>query len=121
MKRLSAIAVAVAMAVPPSAALADPAALETAFENTIVSTYPDGRTAKLWLQPGGTYRGEGRTGRRSSGQWRVNGEKICLRQSRPIPIPFAYCTHIRQGEVGASWTAKAVTGERIRVRVVAGR
>ncbi len=40
--------------------------LEPAFANTIVSTYPDGRTAKLWLERDGAYRGQSRkgTGRR---------------------------------------------------------
>lgn len=102
----------------PTAAQAE---LEPAFRNTIVSTYPDGRTAKLWLNRDGTYRAEGRRGKPSSGRWSVKNGKVCLKQSRPFPGPFSYCTPVRSGGVGTSWSAKAVTGEPIRVTVVSGR
>ena len=95
-------------------------ALRPAFDNTLVSTYPDGRTARLWLAEGGTYTGQGRRGGRNSGVWQVKGANICLRQRRPVPVPMTYCTPIVAGGVGTSWTAKAVTGERIRVTLVAG-
>lgn len=95
--------------------------LRPAFENTIVSTYPDGRQAKLWLNPDGTYAAEGRRHDRSSGHWKIRGERICLRQSHPPTLPFSYCTNVPSGGVGASWNAKAVTGEPIRVKLVAGR
>ena len=97
------------------------AGLEPAFRNTIVSTYPDGRTARLWLEPGGTYRGQGRRGGATAGSWVIDGANICLRQRRPIPVPVRYCTPVMRGDVGARWTAKAVTGETITVQLVAGR
>lgn len=115
---LSLAVLALAAYAPP--ALAD-ARLEPAFENTIVSTYPDGRKARLWLNPGGTYSAAGRTGRRSSGRWSVKGEQVCLRQRRPIPVPFTYCTRIVEGGVGTKWRGKAVTGEAIAIQLVAGR
>jgi hypothetical protein len=40
----------------PPVALAETSPLELAFSNTIVSTYPDGRKAKLWLNRDGSYR-----------------------------------------------------------------
>ena len=43
---------------------------------------------------------------------------MCLKQSRPFPAPFSYCTPLPSG---VSWTAKAVTGEPIRVRLVRGK
>ena len=95
--------------------------LEPAFSNTIVSTYPDGRTAKLWLNKDGTYRAQGRRGKPSSGRWTLKGERICLKQSRPVPGPFSYCTGVKRGGVGTSWSGKAVTGEPIKIRLVAGR
>lgn len=98
-----------------------PSPLEPAFANTVVSTYPDGRTAKLWLEPDGTYRGEGRRGKPSSGRWRLEGDRMCFRQSRPFPAPFSYCTPVVQGGVGAVWSGKAVTGEPIRIELVPGR
>jgi hypothetical protein len=95
--------------------------LEPAFHNTILSTYPDGRQARLWLDADGGYRAEGRRGDPSSGHWKVKGDKLCLKQSHPLPTPFSYCTHIHAGGVGTSWTGKAVTGEAIRITLIAGR
>ena len=95
--------------------------LEAAFSNTIVSTYPDGRIGKLWLEPDGSYSGLGRRGDSSSGRWKVKGERICFRQSRPIPIPFSHCAPMVDGDVGAVWGGKAVTGEPLAITLVAGR
>ena len=97
------------------------AALEAAFDNTVVSTYPDGRQAKAWLNRDGTWRGQGRSGKTNSGRWTLKGERVCLRQSRPVPVPLAYCTEVRPGGVGTTWTGKAVTGEAVRFELVAGR
>lgn len=109
------LALAAALAVSPA-----PPGLEAAFTGTVVSTYPDGRTAKLWLNRDGSYRGQGRRGRPSSGRWTLKGERICLRQSRPFPAPFAHCTRV-PADGATSWTDRAVTGERIHVELVAGR
>jgi hypothetical protein len=106
--------------VPAIARAASPhedTALQKAFTGTIVSTYPDGRKAKLWLSEDGAYEAAGRRGDRSNGRWSVKGEKVCLKQSRPIPSPFAFCT---PKPAGLEWTAKAVTGEAISVRLVSG-
>jgi hypothetical protein len=93
--------------------------LEPAFKGTIVSTYPDGRTARLWLAPDGTYRGEGRRKKPSSGQWTLKGEEICLRQSKPFPAPISYCTPLVTGST--SWSGRAVTGEPIKITLLPGR
>lgn len=95
-----------------------PDKLERAFGNTVVSTYPDGRTALLWLKRDGTYRAKGRHRTDSSGTWTLKGERMCLKQIKPIRAPFGYCT--RLPEADRVWTAKAVTGELIRVRIVRG-
>lgn len=95
--------------------------LDEAFSNTIVSTYPDGRQAELWLNKDGSYNAEGRRHDRSSGHWTMKGDKVCLRQSKPWAPPFSFCTPTFQGAVGSTWTAKAVTGEQVHVKLVAGR
>jgi hypothetical protein len=105
----------------PSVQASTPADLSPAFANTIVSTYPDGRKAKLWLNSDGTYRAQGRRGKPSSGKWTLKGEKICLKQKKPFAGPFSYCTAIKHGGVGTTWSGKAVTGEPISIQVVAGR
>lgn len=95
--------------------------LTPAFGNTLVSTYPDGRPARTWLLPDGRYEGQGRRGGRSSGRWSVRDGQVCFGQRRPIPVPRSFCTPIVRGGVGIRWTARAVTGETIQVRLVAGR
>lgn len=104
-----------------AAALAAAPAMGPAFTNTIVSTYPDGREAKLWLDPDGAYHGQGRRGDPSNGRWTVRRDKLCLKQSRPIPIPFSWCTPLLEPELGASRPGKSVTGEPIRIELRAGR
>ncbi|HEY2660016.1 MAG TPA: hypothetical protein VGI79_09865 [Caulobacteraceae bacterium] len=104
-----------------ASAMAAPSPVEQAFGNTIVSTYPDGRHGELWLKPGGTYTAKGRRGDPSNGHWSVKGDQLCLKQSRPIPTPFHYCTAVPRGGLGSTWSAKAVSGEPIRVKLVKGR
>jgi len=116
--RITLTALALAAAVPCLAAEAS--ALHETFGNTIVSTYPDGRHAELWLHPDGSYDAEGRKHDRSQGHWKVKGEKLCLKQSHPFSFPFSYCTPLMQGGIGTSWTGKAVTGEDIHIQLVRG-
>ena len=94
--------------------------VQEAFGNTIVSTYPDGRQGKLWLQPGGRYTAEGRRGDMSSGGWTVKGAKLCLKQAKPIGVPFSFCTPIPSSGLSGAWSAKAVSGEAITVKLVKG-
>lgn len=95
--------------------------VEAAFGNTVVSTYPDGRTGLLWLKRDGTYTAKGRRRTDSSGRWTMKGPQVCLKQARPVKVPMSYCTVIPENAVGAAWDAKAVTGEAIRVKIVRGR
>jgi hypothetical protein len=94
-------------------AAAAPAPLEKAFTSTIVSTYPDGRTAQLWMNPSGTYTSMGRRHDRHSGHWTLRGDKVCFRRGI-----FSYCTPI---PTESAFTTKAVTGETIQVRLAPGR
>ena len=91
--------------------------VQKAFGNTIVFTYPDGRTALLWLRPGGEFSGKGRRRLLYSGTWAEKGDKLCLKQSRPIPLPFSYCTPIPSGP---HWTGKAITGEPLTLKLLPG-
>jgi hypothetical protein len=113
------LAIAATMAPPVSAGAGG---LHPAFSNTIEMTYPDGRTARLWLEADGRYSGEDKYRRPSSGRWSVKSGKLCMRQKRPLPVPFSYCTPlVAPDEVGVSWLGRAVTGETLRIRLVAGR
>lgn len=114
-------AIAGALLLSGGAAGAQESRLAPAFGNTIVSTHPDGRTAKLWLNADHSFSAEGRAGNRSSGTWRLRGDRLCLTQRRPIPIPFSYCHAFPQVSVGGSWNDTASNGEAVVNRVVRGR
>ncbi len=115
---MKAMSLALGLAFAASPVLGAPASpLAPAFGNTVVSTYPDGRTALLWLRPDGSYAAKGRRRTPSSGTWSVKADKVCLKQLKPMRAPFSYCTPLPDGE---TWKAKAVTGEPITVRIVGG-
>ena len=99
-------------AAAPSPAQA-PSPVQKAVNSTIVSTYPDGRTAELWMDPSGTYTSMGRRHDRHSGHWTLKGDKVCFRRGL-----FSYCTPIPTEN---AFTTKAVTGETIQVRLAPGR
>ena len=86
-----------------------PAALQKAFTHTIVSTYPDGRIAKLWMDPSGTFTSMGRRHDRHAGRWTLKGDKVCFRRGLG-----SFCTPVPTEK---AFTTKAVTGETIQVRL----
>ncbi len=114
--KLVIVALCLAAATAASAAPV-PENVAKAFGNTVVSTYPDGRTALLWLSPDGTYAAKGRHRTSSNGLWAIKGEKMCLRQRSPLALPFSFCTPLPSS---TSWAAKAATGEPVTLRIVPG-
>lgn len=123
----AAFALTIGLFAAAAGARADQAAAPTvglvseAFGNTIRSTYPDGRTAELWLSADGSYTAEGRRHDPSSGRWKVKGQKLCLKQSRPIAAPFSYCVPVPATGMSAAWTGKAYTGEAIEIQLIKGQ
>ena len=115
----------IAGAVMAAALAASPApdVLNPAFNNTIVSVYPDGKRTFLWLHPNGAYDAQRANGQRTGGQWEIKGGKVCMTQKRPFYVPLAFCTAIppTSGGVGASWMAKGLKGEPVRHTLTAGR
>jgi hypothetical protein len=105
-----------------NAQAAEPAAdMHAAFGNTVVSTYPDGRSQKIWLHPDGTWDGLSRTGNALAGRWNMKGEKVCLRQTKPPTLPFSYCSAFPQHpDVGVQWTSKDIGGTPIRLTLEKG-
>jgi hypothetical protein len=92
-----------------------------AFGNTVKAQYPDGRFQRLWIRADGAWDAVGRRGKWSSGRWTQKGAKVCLKQSKPFPAPFKYCTDFPTGGgIGAVWTSRDMSGEPIRLTVVHG-
>lgn len=92
--------------------------LDLALGKVIVSTHPDGRKARLWLRRDGTYAAQSRAGNRSGGVWKVKGEKLCLSQRAPAPIPIAYCRPVPTETLGRPWRDKAVNGDQVSNEIV---
>jgi hypothetical protein len=108
-----------------AASAAEPArqgGVAAAFGNTVKALYPDGRYQWLWFNADGSWEAFGRRGKWSSGKWaQKDAGQVCLKQSKPIPIPLNYCTAFpATGGVGAVWTSKSLEGEPIKVTVVKG-
>lgn len=97
-------------------------ALQPAFNNTIVSVYPDGKSTRLWLHRDGTYDALRANGQRTWGTWQLKADKVCITQKRPFPVPLAFCTAIPpvKGGIGSSWMAKGLKGEPVRHTLTAG-
>ena len=92
-----------------------------AFGNTVISTYPDGRTLKIWLHADGTWDGLSRRNTPLAGRWSVKDEKVCLRQSKPPTLPMSYCTSLPPaGEPGVQWTGRDVVGRPIVLSLMKG-
>ena len=92
-----------------------------AFGNTVMSIYPDGRTQKIWLHPDGQWDGLGRDGKPLAGHWNMKGDKVCLRQSKPMTLPFSYCTAFpADPHIGVTWASRDFGGTPIRLTVVKG-
>ena len=118
MRIAASIVLAFALAGGPAVA-APP--IEAAFGNTVVVTFRDGRTQHIWLDADGAYTATGRRGQESGGRWRLNGDEICLRQLRPFPAPIVYCTRAPHDAANVVWTAKAIDGQPVKLRLTPGR
>lgn len=92
-----------------------------AFGNTVVSTYPDGTSQKIWLHPNGKWTGLSRSNGPLAGSWSVRGEKVCLKQSQPPTLPVAYCTALpASSQPGVQWASRDVAGRSITLSLMKG-
>ncbi len=102
-------------------AQAAPSGVAPAFGNTVISTYPDGRSQRIWISADGTWEGVNRRGKSIGGRWTVNGQKVCLRQTRPPTLPISYCTHFPEDSApGVQWSSKDLQGTPIQLTLHKG-
>ena len=99
-------------------AAAPSANVNAAFGNTVLTIDPDGRTRKIWLQPDGSWTGLSRRGLDLAGTWKVQGDKVCLKQSKPR-LPGSMCQALPT-DPGAIVEAKDPTGKKIQLKLVKG-
>ena len=100
------------------AASAPPESVKAAFGNTVLTIDPDGRSRKIWLQPDGTWTGLSRRGLDLAGKWTVQGDKVCLSQSKPHLFGTA-CEKF-PSEFGVGVEAKDPTGKTVQLKLVKG-
>jgi hypothetical protein len=108
-------------AAPMCARAADepPANVKAAFGNTLFTIDPDGRSRKIWLKPDGTWTGLSRRGLDLAGKWRMDGEKVCLSQSKPS-LPGSLCKALPGDlKVGGPETSDA-SGSTGKLKLVKG-
>lgn len=95
--------------------------VEAAFGNTVVSTYPDGTSQKIWLHPNGSWTGIARNNGPLAGSWSMRGEKVCLKQAKPPTLPVAYCTALpSNSQPGVQWASRDVAGRAITLSLKKG-
>jgi hypothetical protein len=92
MRALAPLLIAAVLGTPLCAHAADvpSASVKATFGNTLFTIDPDGRSRKIWLQPDGTWTGLSRRGLDLAGKWKMQGEKVCLSQSKPA-LPGSLC------------------------------
>lgn len=118
---LAAISIAAGAAAAAGAQAAEAGAVSGAFGNTVISTYPDGRSQKIWLHPDGRWDGLSRSNRPLAGTWSAKGDKVCLKQSKPPTLPVSFCTQLpERAEPGVQWTSRDVGGTPIRLSLQKG-
>jgi len=120
--KILSLAAALALTGVHPASAAEARGVAAAFGNTVKALYPDGKYQWLWFKADGTWEAFGRRGKWSSGRWsEKDSNKVCLKQSKPLPIPLSYCTDFpSNGGVGAVWASKSMEGDPIKVTVVKG-
>ena len=112
------LAVLLATPFAAHAAAAPPANVSAAFGNTVLTIDPDGRSRKIWLQPDGTWTGLSRRGLDLAGKWTVQGDKVCLSQSKPR-LFGAMCEKFPT-EPRVAVEAKDPTGKSVQLKLVKG-
>jgi hypothetical protein len=107
------------------AATVSPAAAETwtaAYDGTIMSTYTDGRTAKVYVNADHSYSIALPNGTILKGTWADAGGQSCFTLTDPAPAPGAkpVCFPAKDYKVGDSFQGEDVTGKFAGV-IQAGR
>jgi len=111
-------AVLIASPIAAHAADATPGNVKAAFGNTLLTIDSDGRSRKIWLQPDGSWTGLSRRGLDLAGHWKMDGDKVCLTQSKPALFGSLCQTFPTDLEAGVE--SKDPTGKMVELKLVKG-
>jgi hypothetical protein len=119
---LAAPVLALALCAAAGSQAADPVSSQVAatFGNTVISTYPDGRSQKIWLSQDGTWTGQSRRGNPLAGTWSTKGDKVCLKQTHPPMFGLSFCQALPDDPFKGV-DSRDFLGTRIHLRLVKGR
>lgn len=118
---LCAAAFAGASSIGVNSAKADNTGMELAFGNTIVSSYRDGGWVRHWFDQDGSYRSHFKDGRRLTGRWSREGERLCINDIRPRMIVSRFCSRFTPVDGSRSWFVRDPLGRQVENRLVRGR
>lgn len=95
-----------------------PSTIESAYGNTLMATMPNGRVARYYFDPDGTYMLETGAGTLVRGQYEVEGDQIC----RTPTGGERACAHFAPNmRVGQSWRQTTADGMQYEVTLLPGR
>jgi hypothetical protein len=119
--KVSALALALALCAAGASQAADLASSRVAetFGNTVISTYPDGRSQKIWLSQDGTWTGLSRRGNPLAGTWSTKGDKVCLKQTHPPMFGLSFCQALPD-DPAKGVDSRDFLGTRIHLTLVKG-
>ena len=93
-------------------------AVKATFGNTLLTIDPDGRSRKIWLRPDGTWTGLSRRGLDLAGSWKMDGEKVCMSQSKP-GLPGSLCQLLPK-DLKDGAESEAPDGKGVKLKLVKG-
>lgn len=105
----------------PASARADMDDMAPAFGNTVLSRYENGNWVKHFFDSDGAYRSEFSSGRRMTGRWVLDGDRVCLTNIRPAMILSRFCTPMVPASFGQTWSARDPLGRRVQNQLIQGR
>lgn len=94
------------------------------YGNTVTITFPDGKTAKGYVNADKTWERHHDDGPVFKGTYEVKGEEVCFTQKEPPPPPEMKqpaCAKVDAHKAGDSWSVKDDKGNETKYSMTAGR
>ena len=91
------------------------------YGNTVVCSYPDSSTTKVYMEKDGSYSLIHGTFK-EKGTWKDDGTNVCYHATDPAPAPGAkaVCIPTRSFKIGDTWTVTDPKGKTCKAELKAG-